>query len=183
MTLAPGLYKWSTGVTIPTDLTLAGGPNDVWIFQIAGNLTAAGAKAVILSGGADSRNIFWQVAGGVGVQLGTTSHFEGNILAQAAIHLRTGASINGRLLAQTAVTLDSNAVTAPNAAPNPVTLVSATVLLGPYAYAAGQSVNLASRIINIPVSGSMRFYRLESVTPRAITSIHISAGNVIVTYN
>jgi hypothetical protein len=111
MTLASGLYKWSTGVTIPTDVTLSGGPNDVWIFQIAGNLTIAGATSVLLSGGAQARNVFWQVAGGVGVDLATTSQFEGTILAEAGINLETGASINGRLLAQTAVTLDANSIT------------------------------------------------------------------------
>jgi hypothetical protein len=111
LTLASGLYKWSTGVTIPTDVTLSGGPNEVWIFQIAGDLTIAGATSVLLSGGAQARNIFWQVAGGVGVDLGTTSQFEGTILTEAAINLETGASINGRLLAQTAVTLDANTVT------------------------------------------------------------------------
>ncbi|MBI5386953.1 MAG: DUF3494 domain-containing protein [Verrucomicrobia bacterium] len=113
-TLAPGLYKWGTGVTIPTDVTLAGGPNDVWIFQIAGNLTIAGSKSVILSGGSQAGNIFWQVSGGVGVDLSTTSHFEGIILSQAGINLQNGASINGRLLAQTAVTLGANSITAPS---------------------------------------------------------------------
>ena len=122
MTLAPGLYKWGTGLTIPVDVTLAGGPNDVWIFQIAGSLTMAGAKRVILSGGAQAANIFWQVAGGVGADLGTSSHFEGIILAQTGINLFTGASINGRLLSQTAVTLDANAVTAPvRSRPSPPT--------------------------------------------------------------
>jgi hypothetical protein len=120
LTLAPGLYKWSTGVTIPTDVTLAGGLNDVWIFQIAGNVTIAGATSVILSGGAQARNIFWQVAGGVGVDLGTTSHFNGIILSQAGINLQTGASLNGRLLAQTAVTLDANTVTSPISQPAPL---------------------------------------------------------------
>jgi hypothetical protein len=113
MTLVPGLYKWGTGLDIPTDVTLAGGPNEVWIFQVAGSLTMAGAKSIILSGGAQARNIFWQVAGGVGVDIGTTAHFEGNILTQAGINLNTGASINGRLLAQTAVTLDANTVALP----------------------------------------------------------------------
>ena len=113
MTLAPGLYKWGTGLNIPADVTLAGGSSAVWILQIAGNLNMAGAKKVILSGGAQAANIFWQVAGGVGVDIGTTAHFEGNILAQTGINLLTGASINGRLLAQTAVTLDANTVALP----------------------------------------------------------------------
>ena len=57
MTITPGLYKWSTGVTIPTDVTLSGGVNDIWIFQIAQNLDVSSAKKVILSGGAQASNI------------------------------------------------------------------------------------------------------------------------------
>ena len=112
-TLAPGVYKWSTGVIINTNVTLAGGPTDVWIFQIAKNLTVGSGAKVLLSGGAQANNIFWQVGGGVGVVIGTTAHVEGNILAQKAIHLRTGASLNGRALSQTAVTLDQNALVIP----------------------------------------------------------------------
>ena len=113
LTLTPGLYKWGTGVLINTDVTLSGGPNDVWIFQISGNLTMASATHMILAGGALPKNIFWQVGGGVGVAIGTTADFEGVILAAKAITLNTGATGNGRLLAQTAVTLLSNAVTQP----------------------------------------------------------------------
>ena len=111
LTLAPGLYKWSNSVSIPTDVTIAGTANDIWIFQIAGDLTIAGAKNVLLSGGASAKNITWQVAGQT--TLGTTSHFEGTILCQTAITLNTGASLHGRALAQSQVALDSNAVTLP----------------------------------------------------------------------
>lgn len=111
LTLAPGLYKWGTGVTISNNVTLAGGANDVWIFQISGALTIASAKSVILSGGARARNIFWQV---VSCAPNTTSHMEGTILASTSITLNTNASINGRLLAQTNVTLDHNTVTLPS---------------------------------------------------------------------
>ena len=111
MTLAPGLYKWSTGVLIPTSVTLNGGPNDVWIFQIAQGITQASATKVILTGGALAKNIFWQAAGVV--SLGTTAHMEGIVLSQTSIILATGATVNGRLLAQTAVTLDSSTVTQP----------------------------------------------------------------------
>jgi hypothetical protein len=111
LTLAPGLYKWSNSVSIPTDVTLAGSAADTWIFQIAGDLTIAAAKNVMLSGGASARNIIWQVAGQT--TLGTTSHFEGTILSQTAITLNTGASLHGRALAQTQVALDGNAVTLP----------------------------------------------------------------------
>ncbi|MEO6097042.1 MAG: ice-binding family protein [Fibrobacteria bacterium] len=110
-TLAPATYKWGTDLLITTDVTLSGGPNDVWIFQVAGNLTLSSGVKVILSGGASAKNIFWQVAGAA--SHGTTTHFEGVELSKTAITLKTGASSNGRLLAQTAVALDANAVSAP----------------------------------------------------------------------
>ena len=114
MTITPGLYKWATGVLITTDVTLNGNPEDIWIFQIAGDLTVANGKSVILSGGAQAKNIFWQVAGGAGVVIGTTANMKGILLAQTAIPMNTGASLNGRALAQTAVTLISNAITKPD---------------------------------------------------------------------
>jgi hypothetical protein len=110
-TLVPGLYKWTSTVTMPTDVAIAGGANDVWIFQISGNLTMSSAVKITLSGGAQSKNIFWQVAGQA--TLGTTSHIEGIILSQTGITFQTGASMNGRALAQTAVILDGNVVTNP----------------------------------------------------------------------
>jgi Ice-binding-like len=109
MTLAPGLYKWTSNLGISKDVTLAGAANQVWIFQIAGSLNQASATKVILSGGAQAKNIFWQTAGGV--IIGTTAHSEGTILTKTNIAMNTGASTNGRLLAQTAVTLQKNVVT------------------------------------------------------------------------
>jgi hypothetical protein len=111
LTLGPGLYKWGTSVLITTDVTLSGGPNDVWIFQIAGTLNQGNATRVTLAGGARAKNIFWQVAGSVTV--GTTAHMEGIVLGKTLIAVNTGATVNGRLLAQTAVTLQMNAVTQP----------------------------------------------------------------------
>jgi hypothetical protein len=111
LTLLPGLHKWTTGVTIPTNVTISGASNDVWIFQIAGNLTASSAVHVTLSGGAQAKNIFWQLSGQA--TLGTTSHFEGIILSQTAITLQTGATMNGRALAQTNVALDKVTITKP----------------------------------------------------------------------
>ena len=111
LTLAPGLYKWTTDVSISNDVTLTGGPDDVWIFQIAGTLAQANSKNVTLTGGAQAKNVFWQAAGAV--TIGTHAHFEGTILAKTMIAMKTKASINGRLLAQTAVTLQMNTLTKP----------------------------------------------------------------------
>ena len=106
MTLPRGVYKWGTGLLIPTNVTLTGSATDVWIFQVAQTLTMSNATKIILTGGALAKNVFWQVSGVVA--LGTTAHFEGIVLGQTAITLQTGASIRGRLLAQTAVTLDTH---------------------------------------------------------------------------
>jgi Ice-binding-like len=111
MTLPPGVYKWGTSLLIPTDVTLTGSGADVWIFQIAQDLTMSNAARIVLTGGAAPKNVFWQVSGLA--NLGTTAHFEGVILTQTSIALGTGASINGRLLAQTAVTLEGNSVVEP----------------------------------------------------------------------
>ncbi len=112
LTLAPGLYKWGTGVLLTSaGVTLSGGANDVWIFQIAGDLTVNNSAIITLSGGAQAKNIFWQVSGQA--TLGTAADFKGILLSQKLISLNTGAMMNGRALAQTAVTLDANAVTAP----------------------------------------------------------------------
>jgi hypothetical protein len=108
-TLLSGLYKWTSTVTAPADFTISGGADDIWIFQISGDLSLSSAVRITLSGGAQAKNIFWQVAGAV--ELGTTSHFEGVIICQTGITLLTGATLNGKALAQTAVVLDSNVVT------------------------------------------------------------------------
>jgi len=111
MTLGPGVYRWGTGLLVPTDLTLSGSSTDVWVFQVAQDLTFSGGVQVILAGGALPENVFWQVAGQV--DLGTSSHLQGSVLTQTAIHLETGASVDGRLLAQTAVDIDGSTVVAP----------------------------------------------------------------------
>jgi len=109
MTLPPAVYKWGTGVLIPTNVTLTGGPNDVWIFQIAQGLTVSSGVQVILAGGALPQNVYWATFGVA--DLGTSSQFRGVILSQTSIVMRTHALNFGKLLAGTAVTLDQNIVT------------------------------------------------------------------------
>ena len=112
LTLAPGLYKWTTPVTISNDVTLNGGANDTWIFQISGTLTQSVGKKVILTGGAAAKNIVWQVASGATLG-GTLSEFSGIILSGSAITLTAGSKVTGRLLALTAVTVGSSTVMNP----------------------------------------------------------------------
>jgi hypothetical protein len=109
MTLGPATYKWGTSVLIPTNVTLNGGPNDVWIFQIAQGLTVSSGVQIILAGGALPQNIYWATFAAADV--GTTAKLKGVVLSQTSIAMKTGATINGRLLAGTAVTLDETVVT------------------------------------------------------------------------
>lgn len=123
-TFAPGTYTWNTpgDVNINGDITLTGGPNDVWIFQMSGNLAVAScgscssaadtaAIQVTVGGGAVASNVFWQV-GGATVTLGTYSTFTGTLLTSAStlIAIQTGAVVHGRALSGTSVALDGNTV-------------------------------------------------------------------------
>jgi len=128
MTLTPGLYKWSSGVTIPRDVTIAGGPDDVWIFQIAQGLTTNSDTHVILSGGAQAKNIFWQVAGQT--TLGSDSEFNGIILDKSLIVMDSGAALNGKALAQTAVTFIANNVNVPALVPSVIAPIPTPVYNG-----------------------------------------------------
>jgi len=110
-TLTPGVYKWGTGVSINSDVILSGGPNDVFIFQIAKGINQASGTRIILEGGVQARNIIWQAAETVAI--GTDAHFEGIVLCAKNISIAARSSINGRLLSQNAVTLIMNTVNEP----------------------------------------------------------------------
>jgi len=108
LTLIPGVYKFTTGVTIATNMQFQGGPDDTWIIQIDGTLAVAAGVEIFLSGGAQAKNIVWQVAGAT--TIGPGADFKVLILDQTSIAVQTGASVIGKLYAQTAVTLDQNFV-------------------------------------------------------------------------
>ena len=107
-TLVAGVYQSPSGsYAITGDLTLFGGPDDVWVFQMASTLTVAVSGRVILTGGTQARNIFWQV--GSSATLGTSSVFEGTIMAYASISMNASSTLDGRALAQNgAVTFDGD---------------------------------------------------------------------------
>lgn len=113
LTLAPGLYKFDGTAELSIgDLTLAGGANDVWIFQIATALNVGTYRKVLLSGGALAKNVFWQV--GSSATLGTYSDFKGTIMADQQVVLGVGSKLEGRALARIAqVVFDGVSATLP----------------------------------------------------------------------
>ena len=114
-TLVGGVYSFTGGgganLSTNASVTLTGSASSVWIFQINNNLTFASSSRVLLAGGAQACNVFWQV--GSDAALGTNSNIVGTILAGTSIAAATGAHITGRLLADAAVTLDHNTITRP----------------------------------------------------------------------
>jgi Ice-binding-like/PEP-CTERM motif len=111
MVLTPGVYFFASSAQLTGTLTLnnLGNPNAVFVFQIGSTLTTASGSAVVFTSSLD-KNVFWQV--GSSATLGTTTKFEGNILALTSITLNNGASIGcGSALARNgAVTLNNNVI-------------------------------------------------------------------------
>ena len=110
-TLTPGsTRRHSLGLSGDLTLDAQGNPNAVFVFQAGSTLTAGSGSRVLLIGGAQACNVFWQV--GSSATVGTGAAFAGNILALTSISLTTAATLNGRALARNgAVTLDTNTVT------------------------------------------------------------------------
>jgi hypothetical protein len=108
-TLAPGIYKSTSTLSVGgSDLTLdaQGDANAVWIFQIASTLITTTGGNIVLSGGAQAKNVYWQV--GSSATIGGYTKFYGNVLALISITMNGYAVMTGRLLTQTgAVTLTS----------------------------------------------------------------------------
>ncbi len=99
--LTAGVYSFTSSAQLTGALTLHGSATDVFIFQIGTTLTTASSSSVVLTGGALPQNVFWQV--GSSATLGTSTAFQGTIIAQASITVNggVGASVNGELIALT----------------------------------------------------------------------------------
>jgi hypothetical protein len=106
-TLAPGVYCVASSMAVTGTVTLAGPANAVWVFQMGSTLTTGTTANIALSGGAQARNVWWQV--GSSATLGTGTTFRGNIVALTSITLVDNATMLGRALARNgAVSLGTN---------------------------------------------------------------------------
>lgn len=168
-TIVPGLYKWSTSVlSDATGFTLSGGPNAVWIFQVAGDVTLANSAIMTLAGGARANNIFWQVGGPTGVTLGTGAVFNGTILSSKQVIMNTGAALNGRALAQTQVTLQSTTTTTPGPLVGGVPITVAPTVT---------STVPANLTLGVPVSNLITATFSTAMNPTTITGATFTLRN------
>jgi hypothetical protein len=128
LTLAPGSYSAPGGSFLIEggDLTLdaQGDANAVWIFQMAGTLTvggpgAAAPQSIILAGGAQAKNVFWQVGTAATINAGGGGTMVGTLIAQSGVSFSTAGktaitTLNGRALSLLAsVTLVNTVINVP----------------------------------------------------------------------
>ena len=128
LTLAPGTYMSASGTFKITNLDLVldaqGNPNAVWIFQTAAGLTVgtpAGARSIVLTGGALAKNVFWYVG------------------SAAVINYAGGGTMVGTIIANSGVTLSS---------PGNSTTTTAQTILNGRAISLVSSVTMVNTIIN-----------------------------------
>jgi hypothetical protein len=160
LTLVPGLYKFTSQALITgSDVTLAGGPDDVWIFQIATELiVGADVRKVILTGGAQARNVFWQV--GTSATLGTFSEFKGTIMADQAIVIDTSSKLEGRALARIAhITFNGISANLPAVTNLQLTIVSehGTGVRPAGTYTNGYGSTLANSMTGVETIGGTQY--------------------------
>jgi hypothetical protein len=113
--LTPGVYTFSTSVSITGNLHFSGSATDIFIIQVAGNVIMSANYKVLLQsvqGAALAKNIFWAVAGDVKVAAG--AHMEGILLVASRVDFITGSSLNGRVLAQTFCALQKATIVEPS---------------------------------------------------------------------
>jgi type VI secretion system secreted protein VgrG len=111
-TLTQGVYCFTSSAQLTGALTLNGNASSIFVFKIASALNTATSSSVVMTGGSLARNVYWQV--GSSATLGSSTAFQGNIIALTSVSLGTGASLSGRALAiNGAVTMDGNAITMP----------------------------------------------------------------------
>jgi len=96
--LTPNVYCTVGAATLNGNLTLdaQGDPAAIFIFKIAGAFATSTFTNVLLTGGANLCNVYWQINGQF--TLGESSLFLGTLIADGAIILNPGSTLNGRAL-------------------------------------------------------------------------------------
>jgi hypothetical protein len=180
LTLHPGVHASGAALSLAGTLTLDadGDPNAVFVLQAGSTLITAAGSQVLLAGGAQACNVFWQV--GSSATLGAGSLLRGSVLAYASSAVGDGATIHGRMLALTgAVTLDNDTISVAQCSTTPAVLLeptfgdfSATTLNGS---AQSAHATISDWSVDDPRAGALGWDVTMSASPL------ISAGSTPVT--
>jgi hypothetical protein len=127
--LTPNVYVMNAATTLTDTIYLnsRGDASAIFVIRIMGALTTGASPQVILLGGTQPENVFWQVEGAVTISSG--ANFNGIIVANnGAIVLNTGVVVNGKALSTNgAITSDNaNVTSTPCSFPLPIELLSFT---------------------------------------------------------
>lgn len=126
-TINPGVYTNASSVKIEGgNLTLdaLGDANAVFVFQIGSTLTVGGPGAafpqsIILTGGTQAKNVFWQVGTAATINAGGGGTMEGTIIANSGVSFSTVGNVaivtlNGRALSLvSSVTMTNTVINVP----------------------------------------------------------------------
>jgi hypothetical protein len=170
LTLAPGVYCFTTSAQVTGILTLDAGGDAAasWVFQIGSTLTTASDSSVLLINGGSQCNVSWQV--GSSATIGTGSSFVGNILALTSITLNTDATVSGRALAQNgAVTMDSNTVSVSACTAVTVTPPTVNKSFSPASITAGGISTLTLDLSNANATAASLTAALVDTLPSGVT--------------
>ena len=160
-TLLPGVYTFNSSALLTGALTLnfQGLSNQNIVFQIGSTLTTASASSVLVINPGHNDNIFWQV--GSSATLGTTTAFQGTIIADQSVTMNTGATLNcGRVIAlNAAVTLDTNTISIDNCAASPIPEPATIGLLAPGLVGVGVAAVEPSSFAALGLCGAIAAFR------------------------
>jgi uncharacterized repeat protein (TIGR01451 family) len=106
--MGPGVWTIAADTTFSDTLTLTGDADDIFVFQIGNDMTFDGD--VIMVGGADPCNVYWQI--GRDATITADSQFKGTLIASRDISLVSGADVIGRMISlNSSLTTDGNTIT------------------------------------------------------------------------
>lgn len=192
LTLLPGVYKSAAGPFLisGSDLTLdaQGDADAIWIFQMASTLTVGtptAAQSVILTNGAQAKNVFWQVGSAAIINAAGGGSMVGTIIASSGIAISTADNetltvLNGRALGLFAsVTLVNTVVNAgatPFVAP-PVVVVPVVPVLGAAIVVTGTNAAAV-----VPVVAGAGFLRIEN-NGGLVTATENGSGTIVIVNN
>jgi hypothetical protein len=99
-TIFSGIYSVAGAASIALNLTLDGGgdSNSIFVIKANGALAAGAGTNIILTNGAQARNVFWLAYGAT--SFGANSIMKGSVIAAStgAIAFNAGGNLEGRLL-------------------------------------------------------------------------------------